>query len=127
MNWPMKVLPAVCVVLLGLFTFRAGSTIRLIAFCAWSAALPLAGNLSLASRTPPRLPISMSAALSPLGGLSPKEASSRGNMRPKFSSRSTKRCASALRMPMKLEAASVMPPAPTAPRNFRRPMPPVPV
>jgi hypothetical protein len=48
MNWPMKVVPAVCVVLLGLLAFSAGSTIRSIAFCAWSLALADAGSRSFA-------------------------------------------------------------------------------
>ena len=54
-NWPMNVVPAVCVSLFGLFTLRAGSTI--------SATGP-ADKSSLASRMPPGLPISSKAASS---------------------------------------------------------------
>ena len=49
MNWPMKVVPAVWVVLFGLFWLRADSVIRSTGPCS---------RASLASRTPPGLPSS---------------------------------------------------------------------
>ena len=57
MNWPMKVVPAVCARLFGLLALRTGLTIRAIA-----AALSPSPSSSRASRMPPGLPMSRKAA-----------------------------------------------------------------
>src|SRR5438105_176312 len=55
MNWPMNVVPAVCVGLFGLLALSAGSRMS------WTGP---ASRLSLASSIPPGLPMSRSAASS---------------------------------------------------------------
>src|SRR5262249_31416032 len=70
-NWPRNVMPAVCVVLFGLFWLRLRSVM--------SSAAPLERS-SLASRMPPGLPMSMSAACR--AGLLAANGGSCGNMRP---------------------------------------------